>query len=145
MQSSDCTQETPQWLSSRVAHDVPMSAHAGVRRTKERLLNDFYWPGLIGDIKRYCASCDACQSCIGRNTVRKAPLQKMPLIETPFHRVAADIVGPIIPESSSGKRYILTVIDYATRYAEATALRKIDSVSAAEALSDSVLIKLLWS
>lgn len=118
----------------RVAHDIPMSAHAGVRRTKERLLNDFYWPGLIGDVQRYCASCDACQRCIGRNSVRKAPLQKMPLIETPFHRVGVDIIGPISPESSSGKKYILTVIDYATRYAEATALRDVRSETVAEAL-----------
>jgi len=32
------------------------------------------------------------------------------------------LVGPLTPSSSSGKRYILTLVDYATRYPEAVAL-----------------------
>lgn len=37
-----------------------------------------------------------------------------------------DIVGPL-PHSSSGKRYILVICDYATRYPEAIALHSIDA------------------
>ena len=50
----------------------------------------------------------------------------MMMIETPFKRVAIDLVGPSSPPSESGHRFILTLIDYATRYAEAVPLRKID-------------------
>ena len=55
------------------------------------------------------------------------PLGKLPLIDTPFKRVAVDIVGPI--ESRSEKRtcYILTMIDDATRYPEAVALPSIET------------------
>jgi transposase InsO family protein len=60
----------------------------------------------------------------------------MPIIEEPFHRVAVDIVGPIIPVSESGNRYILTIVDYATRYPEAVALPRIDTERVAEALLD---------
>ncbi|XP_068240045.1 uncharacterized protein [Palaemon carinicauda] len=49
-------------------------------------------------------------------------------------RVAVDIVGPIKPRASDGSRYILTIVDYATRYPEAVALKNIDSVTVAEAL-----------
>ena len=44
-----------------------------------------------------------------------------------------DIVGPL-PRSSSGKRFILVICDYATRYPEAIALRTIDAVTVAEEL-----------
>lgn len=44
-----------------------------------------------------------------------------------------DIVGPL-PRSSSGKRYILVICDYATRYPEAVALRTIDANAVAEEL-----------
>ena len=44
-----------------------------------------------------------------------------------------DIVGPL-PHSSSGKRYILVICDYATRYPEAVALRTIDANAVAEEL-----------
>ena len=46
------------------------------------------------------------------------PLGKLPLIDTPFKRVTVDIVGPIEPRSEKRNRYILTMIDYATRYPE---------------------------
>ena len=44
-----------------------------------------------------------------------------------------DIVGPL-PRSSSGKKYILVICDYATRYPEAVALRTIDANAVAEEL-----------
>ena len=44
-----------------------------------------------------------------------------------------DIVGPL-PKSRSGKRFVLVVCDYATRYPEAVALRSIDAEHIAEEL-----------
>ena len=44
-----------------------------------------------------------------------------------------DIVGPL-PRSSTGKRYILVICDYATRYPEAVALRTIDTNTVADEL-----------
>ena len=46
----------------------------------------------------------------------------MPIIDTPFDRIALDIVGPL-PKTSRGHRYILVLVDYATRYPEALSLR----------------------
>ena len=54
-------------------------------------------------------------------------------MDEPFRRIAMDIVGPL-PRSSSGKRYILVICDYATRYPEAVALRTIDANAVAEEL-----------
>ena len=64
----------------------------------------------------------------------KTPLGKMPLIDSPFKRVAVDLVGPIAPVTDRGNRYILTMVDYATRYPEATALKSIEAETVAEAL-----------
>ena len=60
----------------------------------------------------------------------------MPLISTPFSRIALDLIGPLHPPSDDGHRYILSVVDYATRYPEAVALKTIDSITVAEALID---------
>ncbi|XP_042589350.1 uncharacterized protein LOC122138794 [Cyprinus carpio] len=48
----------------------------------------------------------------------KAPLHPLPVISSPFRRIAMDIVGPL-ERSSAGHLYILVVSDYATRYPEA--------------------------
>ena len=73
---------------------------------------------------------------VKRGSVRKAPLGSMPWIVTPFKRVAVDIVGPIAPPSEAGHRYILTLVDYPTRYPEAVPLKKITTEAVAEALLD---------
>jgi hypothetical protein len=60
----------------------------------------------------------------------------MAIISEPFQRIAVDLVGPLQPITVKGNRYILTIIDYATRYPEAVALLGIESERVAEALVD---------
>ena len=119
-----------------IAHDSIMSGHQGAGKTTDRILAQFYWPGLFEDVRHYCRSCDVCQRTIPKGKVGKVPLGKMPIIDTPFQRVAVDIVGPITPATDRGKRYILTVVDYASRYPDAVALANIDTETVAEALLD---------
>lgn len=57
----------------------------------------------------------------------------MPFIDTPFDRIAVDIVGPLM-KSSAGYQYILVMIDYATRYPEAVPLRLAAALRIAEEL-----------
>lgn len=54
-------------------------------------------------------------------------------MEEPFRRVAMDIVGPL-QRTKHGNKYILTIMDYATRYPEAIPLRRTDAATVAEAL-----------
>ena len=62
----------------------------------------------------------------------KVPLGKLPLIYIPFKRVSVQLVGPTEPRKKSW--YILTMIDYATRYPEAVPLPSIETERVAEAL-----------
>jgi len=120
----------------KLAHESIMSGHMGIRRTLDRVLTSFYWPGITSDVKRFCQSCDICQRTVPKGKVNKVPLQKMPLIDEPFKRVAVDLVGPLYPLTDRGNRYILTLVDYATRYPEAVALSGIETERVAEALVD---------
>ena len=127
----------PEMLRTKVlsmGHDCIMSGHQGVKRTYERVIAHFYWPGVHGDVVSYCRSCDICQRTIAKGRNTKTPLSKMPLIERPFQRVAVDLIGPIAPITDRNNRYILTMVGYATRYPEAVALSKIDAETVAEAL-----------
>ncbi|KAL8582542.1 hypothetical protein ACOMHN_046263 [Nucella lapillus] len=44
-----------------VGHESLMAGHLGISKTADRVLSSFHWPGAMADLKRYCASCDACQ------------------------------------------------------------------------------------
>ena len=119
----------------RLAHDTLVTEHLGIKQTLDRVVSEFYWPGVCGDVGRFCKSCDVCQRTIRRGgSTNKVPLGKLPFIDTPFKRVAVNIVGPFEPRSDKKLRYILTMVDYATRYPEALALPSIETERIAEAL-----------
>ena len=118
----------------KLAHESILAGHMGVKKTLDRIMSNFHWPGIHGDVTRFCRSCDVCQKTIPKGKIGKVPLGQMPLIDEPFKRIAIDLVGPIYPVSEKGNRYILTIVDFATRYPEAIALPGIETTQVAEAL-----------
>ena len=104
----------------------------GKDRTAARVLRRFYWPTLFRDVAAYCKSCPSCQK-MSRMSRPKAPLVPMPIIGEPFNQIAMDIVGPL-PKSKRGNRYLLVVVDYATRYPEVFPLRTFTADVVAEKL-----------
>jgi len=118
----------------KLGHESLLSGHLGMTKTIHRVTQHFYWPGIMEDVKRYCRSCDTCQRNVTKGSVSKVPLVETPVITQPFERVAIDIVGPIEPASKRGYRYILTLVDMATRYPEAVPLKRIHTEAVAEAL-----------
>ena len=92
----------------------------GINQTKAKISNLFYWPGMDDDVKQYVLSCEICQ----KKQIRppKVPLTPIPTMSQAFDRVNMDLIGPL-PMTQRKNRYILTVIDYATRYPEAMPMR----------------------
>lgn len=116
-----------------IAHDIPLAGHLGTKKTRERILQHFYWPGLYNDVSDYCRSCDVCQLGVPKGRITKVPLVSIPPLDVPFKRVAIDFIGPL-PVTDEKNRYILTLVDYATRYPEAVALKNQEAETVAEAL-----------
>ena len=80
----------------------------------------FYWPGFHRDIENFCKSCTTCAKNKLIPHPRK-PLQPIAVKLLPFHMVGIDIIGPL-KVTHRGNRYILSVIDFCTKYGEALAL-----------------------
>ena len=113
-----------------MAHGMRLAAHLGVNKSTKKAYHYFFWPGLRKDMRQ---TCGACQHGAKANRT-KAPLQPLPAIDEPFQRVAVDIVGPL-KRTKRGNRYILTLMDFASRYPEAIPLRRIDAETVADAPS----------
>ena len=118
----------------KMAHESIVSGHLGINNTINKIQSQFYWPGLNGDVTRFCRSCDICQKTIDKGRITKVPLGRMPVMEVPFQRIAIDLIGPLNPPTERGHRYILTIVDFATRYPEAIPLKSITTIEVAEAL-----------
>uniref|UniRef100_A0A9J8CV35 Gypsy retrotransposon integrase-like protein 1 n=1 Tax=Cyprinus carpio carpio TaxID=630221 RepID=A0A9J8CV35_CYPCA len=117
-----------------LAHDHCLSGHLGVRKTLDRVLRHFYWPGVRSDVAQYCRSCHVCQ-VVGKpnQSIPAAPLHPIPAIGEPFEHVLIDCVGPL-PRTKSGNQYLLTIMCATTRFPEAVPLRKITAPAISKAL-----------
>jgi len=85
-----CQLMVPQKLRQKVieiAHDGLLSGHLSNKKTLDRVISNFHWPGVCDQVKRYCWSCDRCQRNVSKGSVVKAPLGKLPLIAVPFDTV----------------------------------------------------------
>lgn len=118
----------------KLGYSTGLGGQMGRPKTLARVQAHFYWPGIGQEVARFVKSCDVCQKTIDSGRVKPAPLQPLPIIDSPFERVAVDLVGPIEPRASDGSRYILTLVDFATRWAEAVLLKNIETQTVAEAL-----------
>ncbi len=116
----------------KVAHSIPLAGHMGRDKTTRRILQRFYWPTLFRDVAEYCRTCPECQCSSGQKYAR-VPLVPLPIMGEPFQRIAMDVIGPL-PKSRRGKRYILVICDYATRFPEAIPIRSVDAEAVAEEL-----------
>ena len=106
-----------------LGHDMPCSAHMGISRTLARVSSSFFWPGITVDVRKFCRSCAMCLKTSPKGRTPKAPLQvDKQLIDKPFHKIGTDLIGPL-PKSHNNNQYVLTVVDYATRWVEACPMK----------------------
>ena len=117
----------------QMAHEIPLAGHLGRDKTLNRVLQRFYWPGCFEDVESFCSSCAECQKTV-RPTRQRVPLVSIPPVGEPFRRLAMDLVGPL-ERTLKGNKYILVLVDYATRYPEAIPLKHTD----AETIADEII------
>jgi transposase InsO family protein len=124
----------------KMHHDKVFAGHQGIKRTRDLLKLHYFWPTLNRDVERYVKECDSCAKFkVGRNPT--APLGQLPETTVPFELTSMDICGPY-PETRRGNRYLLTVIDYFTRYPEAIPIPRQDAPTVARALVTEIFSRL---
>ncbi|KAL8563073.1 hypothetical protein ACOMHN_065217 [Nucella lapillus] len=105
-----------------VGHESLMAGHLGISKTADRVLSSFHWPGAMADLKRYCASCDACQRSATRvsqkrqfdKRVRRQNLKQgdkvLLLLPTDHNKILMHWKGPFdITEKVSHQDYRIDV------------------------------------
>ena len=109
----------------------------GVYKTFHRIAERFYWPKMRHDIASYIRGC---RSCIANKPEQKAPAGLMAGksdIQRPWEQIYVDIVGPL-PKSIHGYRYILSVMDYFSKFVLYFPLRHATSKNVCNLLVDHI-------
>src|ERR1044072_10001149 len=89
------------------------------------------------EIKLYVQSCHQCQ--VHARVTKRNELYPIP-VSAPWERVGIDFVGPL-PETNQGNKYIITAIDYFTRWPEARAVQWADAQSAAKFIYEELICR----
>jgi transposase InsO family protein len=111
-------------------HELPFTAHQGVKRTIDFIDKKYWWETMRKDVTDFIKMCDA---CLRRKTGHKvkAPLGD-DLKATEFlDIVSLDIVGTL-PVAEQGNKYLLTFIDHYTRFCDAIPIARQDTETIAK-------------
>ncbi|OMJ11804.1 Gypsy retrotransposon integrase-like protein 1 [Smittium culicis] len=100
--------------AKELIHEIHNADHSGIVNTWEKVKLDYYGTELYDIVTEVVNSCEICQRFTGKP---KRNNKMNPISATlPFQIVGIDAIGPINPISEDGNRYMLTAIDYLTKW-----------------------------
>jgi hypothetical protein len=115
------------------AHGHLLSGHDGLLKTKERISQCYYWPGMDKDIQDHLQSCHKCQIRKVNDTPSPTLLTPLPQPTEPNQRIHADLFGPL-KISGNNKKYILCMTDAFTKYVELVAVENKEASTVGSAI-----------
>ncbi|KAL5007119.1 hypothetical protein ScPMuIL_015925, partial [Solemya velum] len=116
-----------------LAHDSTTGGHFGIKKTRDKIRQIFYWLGMRTDVTDWIKTCTMCQT-------RKSPVPKFraPLVNIqssePMEIVAIDITGPF-PVTSRDNKYILVVGDLYSKWIESYPIPDQEAKTVAQVLT----------
>ena len=112
------------------------SRHNGIPRTYNVLRREYYWPGMQNDVFKHCKACYECR--LQNQGQPDDEFKHFTAPELPMEMICMDLVGPISPVTSTGNRYILTVIDMLTGFTMAVHIPDKKSEMVCSAYRDNI-------
>jgi transposase InsO family protein len=113
--------------------------HLGVDSILDLIKRRYYWPNLEDDVSEYCVNCPRCQLCRQGKSEKTISVTPVPPVAIPFERWGIDFVGRL-KESKRGNKFIITAIDYASRWLVARAVKKADEETVIKFLYSDILV-----
>jgi len=120
-------------------HNSVISGHLGIKKTKGKVHQKYYWYEMKEDIAIWISKCEICGANKPPPKSPRAPLGSMP-VGAPLDRIATDILGPL-PITPRGNRYILTVTDYFTKWVEIFAVPDQTATTCAEIILNEIICR----
>ncbi|UYV68681.1 K02A2.6-like [Cordylochernes scorpioides] len=95
-------------------------------RTKQRLRESYWWPGMDKDVEDLVTNCWVCKNHDKRLKSIRVPITPVERPANPWTKLGLDIVGPFI-DSDIGFRFAITLIDYTSKWPEVFCTNKTTS------------------
>ena len=123
----------------RAAHAGFSGGHFGLKKTLAQVQRRAYWVGWTSDVRLFCLRCPECAKYHRGAAPKQGALTEFRVGE-PMERWGIDLTGPH-PTSAGGHKYILTAIDYFSRWTEAFPVRNQEATTVAKILVEQVFVR----
>jgi len=92
---------------------MPVGEHGGQWKTVEMVTQNFWWPGVMREVKQYMEGCDAYQQ--NKNRIEQPAEKLIPnsIPEKPWTHISADFITKL--PLAQGYNSILVVVDQLTK------------------------------
>jgi len=97
----------------RIHHNMPVGEHGGQWKTVEMVTQNFWWPGVIREVKQYMEGYDAYQQNKNRTEQPAEKLIPNSIPEKPWTHISADFITKL--PLAQGYNSILVVVDQLTK------------------------------
>ena len=99
-----------------------MGGHVGQNKTSLKIASAYYWPNIQKDVAQYISTCKRCQR-VNTTKLQKVnkELHSIPIHMKPMAQVGIDLMKL---KPSKGYNYVITAIDYFTKYVKMGALKE---------------------
>lgn len=120
-------------------HAGVAGGHFGRHRTELAVKARAYWPGWIADVRRALRTCEACTKYSRSKPPRQVGIKPI-LCGEPWEMLSLDVTGPHTV-SRQGFRFILTMQDHFSKWAEAVPIRRHTAPIVARILFENVIMR----
>ena len=115
------------------------AGHMGVNKTQDRVMMMAYWRGWRTDVALFCRRCIQCNRYRRGPIAHQGELQQATTVG-PFMKIHVDLTGPHV-RSKNGFVYLLTSVDYFTKYLICVPIRDKSALSVARHWSNTSIYK----
>ena len=114
--------------------------HNSYNYVAQNISKFFYFENLYNVVQDYISKCTVCQKDTSNRHHKKVPSDLIELNDNPFSHIALDFITHF-ETSRSGNSYLLTVIDLATRYANAIPVKTLTAEESIDKLLNHHILK----
>lgn len=116
-------------------HFNAVGGHLGQKKTVHRIQNRYYWLGIIRDVVDWIKRCETCRGVERNKSMTR--IVRPQRVSAPWDFISADILGPF-PLSARGHAHVLLLVDYFSKWPEASPLQRPDPRAVARHISSCV-------
>lgn len=121
-------------------HDTNFGCHLGVRKSMANIMRGgYYWSSMRKDLSNYIKSCTDCAKAKASHAPPEGLMRVRPHSDQVMNLVYIDIVGPLCRGRKKNK-YILTILDNASRFLIAKPLKQARTCDVIETLLREVIL-----